>query len=98
MSHSSHSRYEEALLGRRYEVALNELIAEQLQDVEEMVRKRNFKAAEGCMEALIERERFRREVLTGEVDPELSDYARKSLDGNVWVRMDRHRMIREGIL
>lgn len=29
MTHSSHSRYEAALLGRRYEVALSELILEE---------------------------------------------------------------------
>ena len=29
MTHSSHSRYESALLGRRYEVALSELILEE---------------------------------------------------------------------
>lgn len=98
MTHSSQPGIENIIAGRDYEVALNEMVMEQKQDVAEQIEKRNVPLIEGCMIALVELERFRREVLTGEVDPELSDYARKSLDGNVWVRMDRHRMIREGIL
>lgn len=98
MTHSSHSSIESMIVGRDYEVALNELVMEQKQDVADEVEKRNWPLVKGCMVALVELEQFRREVLTGETEPELSDFARQSLDGTVRVRMDRHRMIREGIL
>lgn len=98
MTHSSHSSTESMIVGRDYEVALNELVMEQKQDVADEVEKRNWNLAKGCMDALVERERFRRELLTGETDPELSDNARQALDDNVRVRMDRHWMHREGIL
>lgn len=98
MTHSSHSGIESIIFGRDYEVALSEIVMEQKVDVAEQVEKRNLPLIKGCMAALIELEKFRRETLTGEMDPELSDFARESIDGTVRVRMDRHWMIREGIL
>ena len=98
MTHSSPSGIEEIIAGRDYEVAITEIIREQMQDVEDEIAKRNWPLIKGCMTALLELQRFRRELLTGERDPELSDFARKSIDGTVRVRMDRHWMTREGIL
>ena len=98
MTHSSQPGIENIIAGRDYEVALNEMVMEQKQDVAEQIEKRNVPLIKGCMIALVELERLRRELLTGEHEPELSDFARQSIDGTVRVRMDRHRMIREGIL
>lgn len=75
---------------QRYELALNELIREQLEDVQEALLSQRVSLIDGTYEAYEQLNKFRREILLGESHLTIED--RRLVDDLVKVRMDQYRM------
>lgn len=87
MTHSSHSRYEAALLGRRYEVALSELILEEKEylaglDPHHPLFEARFTPR---FSLLVSLEEYRRSILEGV--PSTLEAERRDIDQLVRSRM-----------
>ena len=81
---------------QRYELALNELVLEQLEEVQEALLSKRVSLIEGTYAAYDQLNKFRREIILGE--SHLTIEERQLIDDLVKVRLERHRMRSEGLL